>query len=877
MKKSLLIIISAILLVLVNISLSLAVECYNCDSAKINNTYYFCSNTSDNICPQDFFDIIHSLRPNCNNGPNTCRDPDCQGQQQPGTCICYDCIGCKLNLTRPECSVVQLMANINTDADRCLDSPFSNKIFDCQNHIINGTKAYYSPGGAINFSSTTNATVKRCIINRFYYGMILGGNNNTIFNNTLNNSVGSGIYLRNTMNTLILNNTIINAGSSGIHSILSKSIIKGNRICNNLYYDLISGDYDIDWFGSSGDNNTCNKPDGWNDTSKIGQGGGCKYSCSGQQPQQTSCNVTNASIKLYCGNDNICDSSEEIQMNISVEDISKCKNINKMIVESSQGSTRQYYKNNPGGNSGGSYTGMAVGGNNQQGYAEECYVTLTKSFSPPVNPTQNFILGNWTVFISPSCAGAQDVELINAVLYNSTNPQKIIGSKDGSFGRITFSSESTKLYNLSIDTCGDTNLDGICENFNIKGNVNVDQESWGNAPQKRIIYSGVHYISFGQINNWFKPADILYNLNKNNSQVWGIYTNTDPGGTIVLVTAKNSTGQNINAEIKIINESNNHIFNRTYNSTSYKYTGEYPWKVLINFSEVYGYAKPTQLKIIFYSHGIYRFDYSYSPISIQPCTPCDNNGIKTQCDTCETSGLYRYCKNDNNHGTWINPSGCSIYPTDCCKSRIGYTCDEPSGTCKRTTTPQDCNTAGNSNNMACHSKIGCYWDKPIGLPGENPYTTFCKHCFLNEQGPDTCSDYHNETACNADECGVAYSPNCPGSTCSCQWSSGACRQSYSVTNPSNPNDCCSCSVSYGTCEQGCPSQENARLKTTICQKCEPLNTEQTCSLLPSSTECLACSFKTNKFPFFMPWQILIVIAILAAYYLLVTLKKSGKL
>ncbi len=258
------------------------------------------------------------------------------------------------------------------------------------------------------------------------------------------------------------------------------------------------------------------------------------------------------------------------------------------------------------------------------------------------------------------------------------------------------------------------------------------------------------------------------------------------------------------------------------------------------------------------------------------CT-CESNGVETQCGSCETSSPYRYCKkNINNEGFWLED--CTYYPIDCCQIRQGYSCYQSStpGTCKKTVTIEECNTKGKANNTICHTLNGCYWDKPIGLPGEDPYKTFCKHCFLQEQGPETCSDYHNQTACEADRCSVA-NYECSGTNCKCKWegsgSAAHCIQTYETQGPSGSDECCSCSSTYGTCDQGCPNQENSRLKTTTCTKCDPSNQQQTCSIQPPN-ECIACSFRTNKFPFFMPWQILIVLALLSAYYILMIKKKK---
>jgi len=168
----------------------------------------------------------------------------------------------------------------------------------------------------------------------------------------------------------------------------------------------------------------------------------------------------------------------------------------------------------------------------------------------------------------------------------------------------------------------------------------------------------------------------------------------------------------------------------------------------------------------------------------------------------------------------------------------------------------------------------CYWDKPIGLEGEDPYHTFCKHCSSEYgQAPEYCSDYHNETACDSDRC-IVSGYGCPsGADCHCYWENNQCKQAVHRTGP-NPNECCSCSITYGTCNQGCTGQQNSREKNIFCNNC--LETPGTnCSTYGQQPiECIGCSFKQDRFPFFMPWQILIVLALLSAYYILIIFKKK---
>ena len=154
----------------------------------------------------------------------------------------------------------------------------------------------YGYGIFLYFSSNNNITNNTANSNYGYssndrdgygYGIYLtSSSNNNIINNTANSNSGDGyyrlgygygIYLYNSSNNNIINNTANSnygppiGGGYGIYSRSSSNNISSNIVCGNTGSDFSSGN----WLTTSGDKNTCDKEDGWNDASAPG----CRYLC----------------------------------------------------------------------------------------------------------------------------------------------------------------------------------------------------------------------------------------------------------------------------------------------------------------------------------------------------------------------------------------------------------------------------------------------------------------------------------------------------------------------------------------------------------------------------------------------------------------------
>ena len=121
---------------------------------------------------------------------------------------------------------------INNHTGICINNPanFSNKIFDCQGHTIEGNGSGSEYGIYLNGKSGN--IIKNCVVTSFFYGIYLNSfsNNNTLINNAANLNSGVGIYLGYASNNTLINNT---ANSNSLDGIYLNSSSNNNTLTNN--------------------------------------------------------------------------------------------------------------------------------------------------------------------------------------------------------------------------------------------------------------------------------------------------------------------------------------------------------------------------------------------------------------------------------------------------------------------------------------------------------------------------------------------------------------------------------------------------------------------------------------------------------------------
>jgi len=229
---------------------------------------------------------------------------------EPTCSSCYECRA-KLN---GDYGVVKLTEDIVNHYGTCIEFNTNNVEFDCQGHLIDGDDSGWDQGIYMNGKSGNK--VKNCVVTGFRDGIYLtDSSNNTLTNNTANSNEDYGIRLwGSSSNTLtgntansnnyygiylwgysnyntLTDNTANSNNHSGILVYGSHNSLNSNHACYNTESDF----YLLCCSGNSGDENTCDNPDDWNDEGATG----CTYACSGECLKgDADCNGTVSDFEL---------------------------------------------------------------------------------------------------------------------------------------------------------------------------------------------------------------------------------------------------------------------------------------------------------------------------------------------------------------------------------------------------------------------------------------------------------------------------------------------------------------------------------------------------------------------------------------------------
>ena len=262
-------------------------NCENCNCTTCGE----CEDDLNSVCTQVNLtaDIVNYAGTCINNPTNfTGKTFDCQGFTIDGIDAGNDYgvyLGGNGNNTIKNCVITDYESGIllysssnNTLTNNTANSNSWTGIYlysSSNNNIANNT-ANLNHGGILLYSSSNNSLTNNTANSNDYGIYLTSSSNNNIDNNTVNLN-HDGIYLDSSSNNNIDNNTANLNNRNGIYILATSTnnTINNNMMCDNnqdaeAYYDIS----DLDT--NTGDNNTCNTTNGWNDTGTTG----CSYTCS---------------------------------------------------------------------------------------------------------------------------------------------------------------------------------------------------------------------------------------------------------------------------------------------------------------------------------------------------------------------------------------------------------------------------------------------------------------------------------------------------------------------------------------------------------------------------------------------------------------------
>jgi parallel beta-helix repeat protein len=183
--------------------------------------------------------------------------------------------------------------------------------FSSNNNIIADNTANNNRNNGILLYSSSNNTLTNNNLNNNTWGIYLSSssNNNTLINNTANNNTHHGIWLSSSSNNNITNNNITNNNDTGVYfsSDSNNNNLGKNFICWNNLVDVNDTD------ANSGDENTCDKTQNWDDNGTTK----CTYTCTTLQDDICYCSSCSDCEERL--NDPLCN---EVHLDADIENYS---------------------------------------------------------------------------------------------------------------------------------------------------------------------------------------------------------------------------------------------------------------------------------------------------------------------------------------------------------------------------------------------------------------------------------------------------------------------------------------------------------------------------------------------------------------------------
>ncbi|MEM2369284.1 MAG: hypothetical protein QXS77_03335, partial [Candidatus Pacearchaeota archaeon] len=878
-----------------------------CDAAIIDGTFYYCHNSSDNVCPEHFSDV-NGNSPICSRNPSSiCYDPDCVGV-----------VGCIIKTAN-----INPYCKNNACGSSRDDKIFLNSTFSCLAGI-NITKLEFIANSSdnqcvyrmeIECNSNTNcsgnfsieAVPENCVNKTVVAkGVAVYRNDSKMASNFSSSGYGRfkfadrdiGIFLKNVLlvgvpdyapQNYIFNVTAYanfsNSTDYWLENITFAKTTYYNSSNKSVVFNTRNGfgwpEFKTDNVGNANVsvlypyNNIANKSDSKNMTVFA--------------PVVT-CQIHEAEIFPYCGNDG-CKIGERVELRVNIS--TSCPTIDAILIE---------------------------------GLNETCEVEMmTTNVECEELQLKRYCKGNWTIGnVKEECKG-KTIRGKYVTIFSQEQPVAFLDDPSKIHGFFIF--EMMEIIGLKAIIVSPS--DGSV--FNIRDTIWLNESSKGNINNWSWYYKNI-------TGSWILHRSFSKGQNPNTT--FSLPQGAAPGAYYINLTVENETEKDstyvrihfcaegwpcaiisrpYESEIVIPDRTlgtlipgiaffNGSLSFDTNADPSNNFNLTWFFDITNRTKKVTGFYNLTNVTYYIYwpaskyagssiTAELNASDGQNSTIDrvtfkLAYCQQGNDKFFAGSCTHSSGDSRNRYC----NESDCNNEGECRLV-RDCRKCyycQQGQQCNYASGTCEDLPPGMGCSNRGVTPPSKCFnaSARGCFINKTDG-------SWRCADCIVNNvKQIRACSDYKNSSSCindtyacnvgsqgsggiGTEDCGQIVTISGQQylvANCGCSWNGTACNlnKTYMPQSGSGPEPGgaqCSYSISYSGCgiqEGGCsvggrPGRwVNLTLVSGPPAECQP------------SSTCQPCGVAFARLPFFETWHMLIAFLLIALLYFFIEKRKNEK-
>ncbi|MEM4641199.1 MAG: hypothetical protein QXW65_01635 [Candidatus Pacearchaeota archaeon] len=846
-----------------------------CDAAIINGTFYYCHNSSDDVCPEHFSDV-NGNSPVCSRSPSSiCYDPDCVGV---GGCIIKTA-----NIT-PYCKN-------NACGSSRDDKIFLNSTFSCPAGI-NITKLKFIANSSdnqcvypmeIECNSNTNCSgnfsieaVPENCVNKTVTAkeVAVYRNDLKMASNFSSSGYGRfkfadrdiGIFLKNVLlvgvpdyapQSYTFNVTAYaNFSNSTGYWLENITIVKTtyyNSSNKSVVFNTRNGfgwpEFKTDNVGNANVsvlypyNNIANKSDSKNITVFV--------------PGVT-CQIYEAEIFPYCGDDG-CKIGEKVELRVNIS--TSCPTIDAILIE---------------------------------GLNETCEVEMmTTNVECEELQLKRYCRGNWTIGnVKEECKG-KTIRGKYVTIFSQEKPVAFLDDPSKIHGFFIF--EMMEIIGLKAIIVSPS--DGSV--FNIRDTIWLNESSKGNINNWSWYYKNI-------TGSWILHRSFSKGQNPNTT--FSLPQGAAPGAYYINLTVENETEKDSTYvkiyfgeegwPIAIISEpregeiivhgnvtqsgSKQVRFNgsQSFDSNAgsqYNFNLSWYFDITDRTKKISGFYNITNITYYLYNKSYIDRVGITAELNASDGQNSTIDRVTFRLAYCEEQGRkvfpgeclnQKYCSENCNGVICTLISDCRI--RDCC-GNPPY-CNINTGRCDVTQGAIGCGSRTQKNHCQNTSTKGCFWDGS------------CKNCTPAPPGPVKCSDYNNEFACNNDMYGcelgikgedartilgsrrIINGVEHEAVATRCSWYNNNCTLNVTwipVAGGGSPPSgvTCSYTTSISDCQEGYRTITYTNLTDS---NCPPYTIKQRCGIAFA------------RLPFFEAWHMLIAFLLIALLYFFIEKRKNER-